>query len=504
MQSIRLIFIGFLLFCIIGCKGLVSDDGGGETTTTVVDTSTSTSEGFVDGEAIDPNAIADSVATVEVLEGVFLDGPVEGVTYFGVSESGVTDADGKFLYQDGDDVTFQIGNIRLGSTSGAPILTPIQVARAENENDQKVINMVRFLQTMDDDANHANGIQITSQIRQEAAAFELDFDQNVADFELNTVSEIQALTTFRSAGSQILVPAIEALTLFQSTLEAAGLPTVDLGAGLWVAVGTNGTILSSSDNKTWTSQESGTTLTLNDVKFANDTYIAVGENGVIVTSPDGATWTRQDSGVFTSLFGVTFAQDLFVAVGNSGTILTSPDGVTWTPRGATVFSFRAVEFGNEIYVTSGLGGKILWSRDGFDWDLTFSQQSDNLRGLAFGEGLFVTVGEVGSTLTSEKAQAWSKRTSGTGNILTGGAHGRGTFVSVGYSGTVATSPGGELWTLRSTGTSANLEAIVFGGSVFVTVGDQGTILSSFDGSTWTAETSGVTSDLKGITSGIPF
>ena len=71
---------------------------------------------------------------------------------------------------------------------------------------------------------------------------------------------------------------------------------------------------------------------LYSVAYGAGLYVAVGADGTIQTSPDGLTWTRRTSGIIDRLNGVTWSGAQFVAVGDSGTILTSPDGVTWTRR----------------------------------------------------------------------------------------------------------------------------------------------------------------------------
>lgn len=74
------------------------------------------------------------------------------------------------------------------------------------------------------------------------------------------------------------------------------------------------------------------TDTLNDVYFADSLFVAVGENGIIRTSSDGYTWTTQTSGTTESLNGVMFNSDdsVWIVVGNNNVILQSSDsGVTW-------------------------------------------------------------------------------------------------------------------------------------------------------------------------------
>lgn len=72
---------------------------------------------------------------------------------------------------------------------------------------------------------------------------------------------------------------------------------------------------------------------LRDIIYANGIWIAVGDNGTIKTSSDYLNWTIRTTGTNNSLKGITYnSQDnTFTAVGDNNTIITSDDnGVTWT------------------------------------------------------------------------------------------------------------------------------------------------------------------------------
>jgi photosystem II stability/assembly factor-like uncharacterized protein len=82
----------------------------------------------------------------------------------------------------------------------------------------------------------------------------------------------------------------------------------------------------------------------------------VGSEGTILTSPDGKTWTRQDSGIRNDLLGITYGNGLFVAVGSEGTILISPDGRSWTKQNSgTTKHLHDVAYGNGLFVAVGDG-----------------------------------------------------------------------------------------------------------------------------------------------------
>ena len=65
---------------------------------------------------------------------------------------------------------------------------------------------------------------------------------------------------------------------------------------------------------------------------SNGLFVTVGDNGIILTSSDVKSWTKRTSGTTKNLYGVTYGGGLFVTVGGDATILTSSDGTTWTER----------------------------------------------------------------------------------------------------------------------------------------------------------------------------
>ncbi len=83
------------------------------------------------------------------------------------------------------------------------------------------------------------------------------------------------------------------------------------------------------------------TATLNDVTYANSVFITVGDNGLIRTSSDGITWTTRTSGTTENLNGITYkSSSTFVVVGENNTVLISENnGVSWSIE--TVFNIAA-------------------------------------------------------------------------------------------------------------------------------------------------------------------
>ncbi len=107
----------------------------------------------------------DETVNPEVLHGVFVDSPVQGLYFSTPTQSGVTDAQGTFSYLEGETVKFYLGNLELGSALGANQITPIEIADDPNAdlNSIEVQNRAALLQSLDSDRNPENGISISEE-----------------------------------------------------------------------------------------------------------------------------------------------------------------------------------------------------------------------------------------------------------------------------------------------------------------------------------------------------
>jgi hypothetical protein len=83
---------------------------------------------------------------------------VQGLTYqSGSNAPGTTDVNGTFTYEEGASITFSLGGITLGTLpDGKPIVSPYDFGAQQAEN------IARLLQTLDEDANHSNGINLSA------------------------------------------------------------------------------------------------------------------------------------------------------------------------------------------------------------------------------------------------------------------------------------------------------------------------------------------------------
>lgn len=108
-----------------------------------------------------------SVKTV-ILDGVFKDSNVSGLTYKSGEENGITNLKGQFSYEEGKNVDFSIGKIELGSGFSQPIMTPLDLVDNGSLKSAEVINKVRFLMMLDKDNKPSNGIEISSKVQEKA------------------------------------------------------------------------------------------------------------------------------------------------------------------------------------------------------------------------------------------------------------------------------------------------------------------------------------------------
>ncbi len=150
-----------------------------------------------------------------VSKGVFVDSPVSGLGYVTNTQSGITTANGEFSYVTGENITFSIGRIQFPTIFANATITPLDVARTTDINNQMVSNILVLLQSLDVDGNPANGISI-SPAATAAATSNISFDVSPSAFAANTT--VNALLANSGSSNKTLISADAAKAHFQSTL----------------------------------------------------------------------------------------------------------------------------------------------------------------------------------------------------------------------------------------------------------------------------------------------
>jgi len=197
-------------------------------------------------------------------------------------------------------------------------------------------------------------------------------------------------------------------------ISGKGPNAIAYGNGVWVAVGAEGSIRTSTDFITWTTRTSnfGTT-NINDINFGNSLWAAVGQTGQIRTSTDGTTWTTRTSNFGNSTINsIVYGDSLWVAGGTRGFIRTSTDAITWTTIASNFgnTTIVSIAYGNSLWVAVANAGQIRTSTNGTTWATQTSNfGSTNIQSVIYGssDNLWIAVGNTGQIRASTDATTWT-------------------------------------------------------------------------------------------------
>lgn len=163
------------------------------------------------GSAPSSNQI-DNSTVPPTLTGQFVDSPVQGLNYQTASQSGTTNSDGEFSYQDNEMITFSIGGITFPEISAQSMITPMNVFSSTDIEAIEVVNMLRLLQSLDIDGQPDNGIEISQATHDLAASMALDFS------DTNFANQVDMLIMDSNVVNTYLISADQALYHFRETL----------------------------------------------------------------------------------------------------------------------------------------------------------------------------------------------------------------------------------------------------------------------------------------------
>lgn len=161
------------LFLLVGCGGGSSDEPSSDNNTG--------SENTDSGEGTNS-------ANNTVLTGVFVDSPVEGVSYSTATQSGTTNSAGEFNYIAGEQIVFSIGGMQLPEVQASDMITPVDIASSSSDVNQTALNVARLLQSLDQDGNPDNGIFIPAAAAASASEITFDVSTDVFESDANVVN----------------------------------------------------------------------------------------------------------------------------------------------------------------------------------------------------------------------------------------------------------------------------------------------------------------------------
>lgn len=281
-----------------------------------------------------------------------------------------------------------------------------------------------------------------------------------------------------------------------TTWELTGVPdlsspnSVDFLNGQFVVIDGN-QIATSTDGVSWQSLASIPEGSFSDITYAAGIYVLVGNDGLIYTSSDLETWFLEDADLdgwekSTNLFGVTFAGDLFLVAGFSGLLMSSPDGTTWTRRDPPVsqFLFDAAYFGGAYWISGG-GANFMKTTDFVEWERVSHPGSESPRVFAQTEDALYAAGRLGTLVRTTDGENWENLQGGITDNFADLVFAHDQFLAATYAGGVYASADGFDWNLvLDGGENASFQGLEDTGTHVYVMGSNGTVYRSEDGATW--------------------
>jgi len=116
-----------------------------------------------------------------------LAGPTAGLRYQTATRRGVTDEHGRFEFDEGEVVSFLLGDLVLGSVPGADVVNLAQLAhrvdgRIDKLRDPALTNLARLVQTLDGDGDIEAGVSIAAAVHDLVPARPVSFEQPEVGF----------------------------------------------------------------------------------------------------------------------------------------------------------------------------------------------------------------------------------------------------------------------------------------------------------------------------------
>ncbi len=183
----------------------------------------------------------------------------------------------------------------------------------------------------------------------------------------------------------------------------------------YVTVGTAGSIFSGIGigTDTFISRFSQTLSTLNSVSFSFNSsinsgyFVAVGVNGTILTSTSGQIWDIMQSVTTQTLNKVIFAEGQFVIVGNNGTVIKSISQSQYELIATNIgVNLVNIKYAYGIYVASDDSQNLYYSSNLSEWVFRSTNQSNIIKDFIFTDeigidGTYVAVGAGGTSVYAE-------------------------------------------------------------------------------------------------------
>gem|GEM_PF-5098999 len=268
---------------------------------------------------------------------------------------------------------------------------------------------------------------------------------------------------------------------------------------IFVAVGSSASLIRRGADGVWLQQDAPTTVTgkaLRSVAWHDGLWLAVGDQGTALTSPDGQTWTEQSTNSSVDLQAVTWSgtANLWIAAGSGGNILASSDASTWAlaytdTAGATL---RDISEQSGALFAVGDQSRVLTgtvSIGSVNWQVVPTPLTTNLKLMTVSSNgsRLVIMGEAGTVLWSDDGGVnWAAQApdfQAINDVLWNGSQ----WFAVADAGRFFQSTDGLDWTSTTATvvpTNRDMNGIAWNGSTYFVAVDLHTLFWSGDGTTW--------------------
>ncbi len=189
-----------IYFCTL-CFALLSACGGGSSNSIAPSaaSSSSLSASSNSSQSSSPQSSSaqssNSSSAMATLTGT-LTGAIKGLKYKTATQMGETNTKGEFSYLERETISFSIGDIKLPTITAQKVVSAYTLASNDALDSTVALNITRLLQTLDQDGNYDNGIEITAMTHTIATGMTVDFSSSrFVDEVANLVSNSGATHT---------------------------------------------------------------------------------------------------------------------------------------------------------------------------------------------------------------------------------------------------------------------------------------------------------------------
>ena len=158
--------------------------------------------GLISGEIVNASYSVDEGSTITILSGTLqtVEGAVEGINFRSGAQSGMTDENGTFYYEDGKKIRFSIGMMEFSETLAKSSMSPLDMVESVSFDHPKPRNIVNILTMFDailDDSKVTIDKAVVDGIEKYRAPIDLNLPDGQANEDLNiSASENEFLAQF--------------------------------------------------------------------------------------------------------------------------------------------------------------------------------------------------------------------------------------------------------------------------------------------------------------------